>query len=320
MKKKTLFYLNSFIQNKMYDQYVSRPFIALFKNYADKEIRNINDFKLAAEAFIKFVMINKNLILMSSENLSETELRSDLNEIASVINRLLNVEQAINQDNFVNMVEYFINKNIKVLDVGAGGVPFSAMRLGRNNNNISAMDKFIISDRLIKKNNVNPIDCYFNEKTNISKFDMVVGLKPCSAIGHIVDVCRQKNKPYLLYLCECGAFDYAASKAMISSNWGYILPKIDKDVKLANGFATNLDLSEDKLKKIIYKKCKLTQEMQSCGTISFMESFSKIMKEFEKESVQEKTIVTPTGVVSISKSNVEGEWKVANDEINLEKE
>ena len=241
MKKKTLYYLNSFIRNELYDQYVSRPFIALFKNYADKEIKNINDFKLAAEAFIKFIMINKNLILMSSQNLTEAELRSDLNEIASVINRLMDREQQTNQDNFVNMVEYFINRNSRVLDVGAGGVPFSSIRLGENNDNISSMDKFIVSNKLIKRNNVNPIDCYFDEKTDISKFDIVVGMKPCSAIGNIVESCKRENKPYLLYLCECGAFDYATDKLKIfSSDWSFVLPKIDSDVKIGYNYVTNI--------------------------------------------------------------------------------
>jgi len=320
MKKKTLLCIDEFIMKGLYDSFVNKPFITLFKKYVDKEFKNINDFVFIAETYVKFIMQNKEYILKEFPNLSEKELKSDLNEIAMVVNRFKYRDSEILVKNYVKMIEYFINKKDRVLDVGAGAFPLSSIKLAKRNDNISAMDNFIVSDELIKRLNVNPIEKYFGYKTDISNFDYIIGLKPCYAIGSIVEKCKKENKPYFLHLCNCGASEYALSRfKMLIGDWKQILPEVDSDVKFANVYATNIDISQEKLRKIVYKKCKLTREMQESGLIDFMQGFSMAMQALAKG--EEKDIVTSSGVISTNIVNCEGkEWKVCNDEISIEKE
>lgn len=320
MKRKTLLCLSEFVLKGLYDGFVSKPFITLFKNYVDKEFKKVNDFICIAETYIKFIMRNKEQILKSFPVLKEEELRSDLNEIAMVVNSFRFGEGITSIDNFVRMVEYFINNKSRVLDVGAGGFPLSSIKLAKKNNNVAAMDKFIVSDELIKKLNVSPIDGYFDEKTNIRDYDIVVGIKPCSAIGQVVEVCKKENKPYFIHLCECGASDYALSKfKTLFGDWRRILPEIDSDVKFASVYATNIDFSEERLKNLVCKKCKLTKEMQECGTIDFMNGFNIMMEALAKG--EEKEIKTSSGVISTSIVNCsEADWKSFDDEKTLGEE
>jgi len=317
MRRKTLICLDEFIIKGLYDGFVNKPFITLFKKYADKQMKNINDFLSVAEAYVRFVYTNKNDILSTFQNITEAELKSDLNEIASVVNRLKNRENSIVINNYVRMIEYFINKRSKVLDVGAGGVPLSSIKLAKKNNGIEAMDNFLLSDSYIKNLNVTPVSGFFGYNTDVSKYDMIVGLRPCSAIGQIVEVCKKENKPYFLHLCNCGAAEYSLMRfKTLVGNWRQILPEIDHSVKFGNVYATNLDISQEKLNKLVYKKCRLTSEMQSCGMISFMQGFNSAMQSLAKG--EEKEIVTSSGVISTKIVDIKNqEWKISNDEKSL---
>jgi len=314
MKKKTLFCLNDFMIKGLYDGFVNKPFITLFKNYADKKIKNVNDFLVVAEAYVKFIKANQEDILSQFENLTEADLKNDLNEILMVVNSLKYKENSVVLNNYIRMIEYFINKDTKVLDVGAGSFPLSSIKLAKKHPNISAMDKFILSDELIRRFNVEPKNEYFDLKTNISDYDMVVGLKPCFAIGQIVEKCKNEGKSYFLHLCNCGASDYSLSRfKTLVGDWKQILPIIDKDVKFATVYATNMDIPEERLKKLVYKKCKLTREMQECGLIDFMQGFDIVMNALAKG--EEKEIQTSFGVISGSFANNKKEdWKIVDDE------
>ena len=318
MKRKTLLYLDEFIIKGLYDSFVNKPFITLFKNYVDKEFRNINDFVFIAEAYVKFIMQNKEEILKEFPDLNESDLKSDLNEIAMVVNRFKFKDNAILINNYVKMLEYFINRKNNVLDVGAGAFPLSSFKLARKNKNISAMDRFIISDELIKKLKVNPINGYFDKHTDISSYDFVVGLKPCYAIGQIVEKCKEEGKPYFLHLCNCGVSDFALSRFKVfAGDWKQILPLIDRDVKFASVYATNIDVSQERLNRVVYKKCKLTKEMRDCGLLDFVQGFSMAMQSLAKG--EECEIKTSSGYISTSVVNgANKEWKVFNDEKTLE--
>lgn len=320
MKRKTLLCLDEFIIKGLYDGFVNKPFITLFKNYADKEIKNVNDFLLVAETYVKFVYANKEDLISRFPFLNEQDIRCDLNEIASVINSLKFNEHQTTLKNYTKMIEYFINKKTRVLDVGAGAFPLSSMVLAKKNKNVSAMDNFIVSEEFLRERNVEPKNGFFTERTNISDYDMVVGLRPCNAIGQIVEVCKKENKPYFLHLCNCGATDYALSKfRVMAGNWRQILPEIDNNIKFANVYATNLDISQEKLNKIVFRKCRLTKEMRDCGMLSFMQGFSMVMDSLAKG--EELEVQTDSGVVSSSIVNcVAGDWKLMNDEKSLGEE
>ena len=134
-------------------------------------------------------------------------------------------------------------------------------------------------------------------------------------IGNIVETCKKNNKPYFIHLCNCNAADYSLSKlGMLAGDWPYILPEIDPDVKFVNVFATNIDMSKEKLNKIVYKKCRVTREMQQCGMLSFMESFNGSINALALDNSEEKTIYTPQGGIVVSKADTNGAWFKAEDE------
>ena len=125
------------------------------------------------------------------------------------------------------------DKSVSILDVGPGRIPFSSILLAKDGYDVTAMDNFHLSDVCLSGLNVKSYRQFFNEKTNIKGFDVVVGRKPCSAIDGIVSACKGKT-PYFMKMCPCETPNNNISY------WKDILPGLDKGVKFYKDYAYNL--------------------------------------------------------------------------------
>ena len=197
-------------------------------------------------------------------------------------------------------------RNTKILDVGPGEMPTSALVFGKQMKKASAMDKeFIFAIESLKKLNVDAFEQYFDENTSVENYDIVVGRCACSAIPHIVKQCKDHNKAYFLELCDC---ELPKRKIEIKKpfvkkegfnekyTWKEALPEIDPSVKFYDNYAFNLDASPEQVKTIVDK---------IHGSILTIDKFKVPATTFFWD-----------GPVSISNAKTDSEWKKGpqNDE------
>ena len=140
--------------------------------------------------------------------------------------------------------DYIVNKyNVKtyknVLDVGAGRVCKTSTALGNLGYSVTAIDPNIrletkeLKERKIKSIIKRPFVCdeYSNGNgTNITRYDLIVGLEPCEASEHIIRQSIKYDKPFDVTLCyqEHRALD--GSKFRTPEEWYEHLAKISSEV------------------------------------------------------------------------------------------
>lgn len=248
---KTLTYMNlkKELQNHEYGFFGKYTIEHLFKVYTSTEITCYNDFfHIGKTEFREFVEENisdfKGLNKDTSGNISKEDLRA-VKQLAQHVSSYLGIVNSKymdyyrrGQEEYVKLVEHYLGTyKPKTLEVGSGKVPYSSMMLARDLNEITSMDRFVVSDETLKCMDINPIDDYFSPGTNVSEFDFVTGNKPCSAIEPLVSSCVFAKKPYLIKLCPCDAPNQKLE------NWSAVLKKYDKNIKFSKNFeiACNLD-------------------------------------------------------------------------------
>ena len=103
---------------------------------------------------------------------------------------------------FVNYVNKLYSTDKKILDVGAGHGSTSCL-LSSLGYDVSAMDLFSNSTiERLSNNNVKVINDYFSCETDISNYDLIVGLHCCGAIELIIKSSLINDKEFLVTLCE----------------------------------------------------------------------------------------------------------------------
>lgn len=156
-------------------------------------------------------------------------------------------------------LKYLMNKygsinGVNVLDVGAGRICVLSKSIAEQGGIVSAMDTNIrLSDSTLKKMNINAIKKMFRcdeytkngVGTNISNFDLIVGLEPCGATEHIVRQALKYDKPFDISLCAAPHKSLSGEEFITYHNWYKHLQNISKEVKLLKNdcgyVATNND-------------------------------------------------------------------------------
>ena len=140
--------------------------------------------------------------------------------------------------NFSEEVEAIVgyNKDVRILEVGSGRIPYSSMLLGVDGYNVSSMDDMYLSDQCLANFNVKSYRQMFNLKNSkVEDFDIVVARRACSAIKSIVSSCTEKQKPYFLKLCPC---DLTTKNI---EDWKPILRAIDSKIQFKKSYAYDLE-------------------------------------------------------------------------------
>lgn len=248
MKKETLSILKHELDTHEYANDGKYDIYRLFKIFTETEIEHYKDLFNAnlAQEFKDFILNNLSKLRGlprnpdgSIQELEILEARALAHKVSYPLVTLNTRFYQRDQEHFVDNVEKAVgNTKPKILEVGSGVIPFSSFKLAQCNiGKISTMDKFYISNKSIENLDCTPYNEYFLSTTNIDDYDIVVANKACLAIEPIVKHCKEKNKPYLMKLCDCEA------PGGTMQGWHDYLPQIDPNIKFGEkDYAYNLDL------------------------------------------------------------------------------
>lgn len=256
----------------LYDQLME-----LYKVFFDASVRDIDQMKQSSKVFYSFLNNNIDLFDHYTED-AETKkeiFRLVYNEIYKAIYSAT-TSKIVKQ--FVGTVKDILpSKDMNLLDVGSGQIPYSSILFAKDLGEVTSMDKkFIVSIDGLRNFGVNAREEMFNVNTPIDQYDMVVGCTPCSAIDSMVYVCHKYKKPYYIVTCDCemptvlafrekynidheisikdGAQNFLIDPQTLSTyniKWRKLLRELDDGIKFMGNIAYNVDASEDEVRQVI---------------------------------------------------------------------
>lgn len=318
MHLSTYMFLKNYIKNHSYGKDRDYSLFEIFKKYADKEIKEISDIVDRGQDFIRFIKKNQKKLLKEASLYGCETFEDDFIDVDYALNLFSKPNRSEENYAFAELINYFTGVNDKILDVGAGAIPYSSILLAKKDKDVTAMDKLMFSEALLKKFGVGANDGLFEEDTDISGFDYVVGNRPCGAIGQMVENCKQQNKAYIINLCHCEVGKYARKMGIRTDNWFDILPEIDGKIKVYDNFVTNLDVGEEEFEKVVKKYFASVASLNLFANLTML--FNECVEDLGSVSKSggEVTRVVGNAVVSISQAKVDGEWKSIFDEESKE--
>lgn len=222
----------------------------LYSMFASISIFSIEDIFMSPNRFKKFVTENIDLIQPDSSIINKSRVLSLLEGKCKNLTNKIKLLCGLSQQQFADIVSKISGTNVSILDVGAGDIPYSSILLGDSKQAVTTMDrKFELGPDVLERLNVEQKLEYFTNGTDISKYDLVVGQRPCSAIEKMVKECVKQNKPYFIELCNC---HIPPSKTPGKpAVWSEILPEIDAYVRFYGDYAFNLDATEEQVRQVI---------------------------------------------------------------------
>ena len=168
----------------------------------------------------------ENYLRINAERFTSDEKQKFLTDLKAYLSRkdktiadevfdFLVVEQLVNnKPRTEGFITYLISKynrqqTRKVLDVGAGRMCPISTELGKKGFSVTAMDpKIRLNTNELKSRNIKQIikkpfycDEFSNIGTNISNYNLLVGLEPCDATEHIIRQGLKYDKPFEVSLC-----------------------------------------------------------------------------------------------------------------------
>ena len=255
MKKINEDFLQNYLSNLKFKHYgVTTCLTSCYKIFTTFEVMTLEDLKNSPINYRNFLMRNLH-ILKEQTGKSREAVIDDIEFFTKSLKGKIRTYLTQSIEEYANIVkDLFPNhKDTHILDVGAAFIPYSAFLEGEVFGKVSAMDyNFLLPDETMKVLNVNAIHSLFDKNTPVSEYDAVVGKQPCTAIKHMVQKCKDEDKPYFIQLCNCdllGRYYYDDYEY----GWEDVLPFIDPNVRFYGDYAFNLDASEAQVKKIIEK-------------------------------------------------------------------
>lgn len=105
-------------------------------------------------------------------------------------------------EHFCKFIQAKYPDSRRILDVGTG-YGESSIILSKQGYEMTAMDHFLEEElKKYESNNINVINSYFDLETNIDEYDLIIGLHCCGAIEPIIRKCLEKDKEFVVTLCE----------------------------------------------------------------------------------------------------------------------
>ncbi len=243
---KDIFTFRNFLKNNYYSK-EGFNIPKMFKIYSTLSIFNGKDIKQSADGFLEAIRSSFDCINFTSERDSE-EFVSDCSEFLADLHVRVQDTEKSKPSYFTKVVSDLApnKESTKLLDVGAGGVPFSSIILAKYFNDVTSMDKLDLSNQCLARFNVKGKNEYFSDNTDVENYDFIVGKRPCTAIESIVKNASSSNKPYFIELCSCELGKIATREGKFRS-WDEILPEYDSDIKFYHKFAFNLDATPEQV-------------------------------------------------------------------------
>ncbi len=215
------------------------------QNQSSSALVNLIIFK-KAEEYLKF---NSERFTPFEKDKFILDLKAYLfkqdNAIADEVFDFLVSEKLIeNKPRTYSFIRHLINKyntttTPKVLDVGAGRMCHLSTELGRRGFKVTAMDpKIRLRDNEIKPRKIQsiikqPFYCdEYGKGTDISNFDLVVGIEPCSATEHIIRQSLKYEKPFEVSLCYQAHDALNGQKFKTPEDWYKYLQQISNEINI----------------------------------------------------------------------------------------
>lgn len=120
---------------------------------------------------------------------------------------------------FYEIIKRNFNLNgLNIVEVGCGYIPVLSNIIKENSNcHITAINNKI----LIKNyNNIQTIEADLSLFFDFSKFDLIVGFRPCNITEQIILDCFKAKKNFIIYLCPC-AIEPLDTKKHNNRSWTY---------------------------------------------------------------------------------------------------
>ena len=163
----------------------------------------------------KLLDVNGVVTEVGHENALEAELIAhDRLAKNGILAGLDAVDKVVNKPRTEGFIAYLISKyskqqTRKILDIGAGRLCPLSTELGKKGFSVTAMDpKIRLNTNELKSRNIKQVikkpfycDEFSNIGTNISNYDLLVGLEPCDATEHIIRQGLKYDKPFEVSLC-----------------------------------------------------------------------------------------------------------------------
>lgn len=251
MRNENIEKLKNFISKYELNPYqIELAVVEVYTYYCNEVIETIEDIENVKYFFTDFLRSNINLF--KGSYLSKLMFVSSLSEFDEYIENTLSSLNLLRQQKFVYAANEILpnGRDTKVLEVGAGRIPYSSMIFAQNNDNIHSIDEFVMTDEKLKTFNVDSEDGLFTADTDLSNTDIIVGHAPCEATVSMIKSSAIHNKPYFIKYCECGLpQDYLTGRPI--HGWKSYLKRIDPRIKVYRGFLYALDASDKLVKKAI---------------------------------------------------------------------
>ena len=109
----------------------------------------------------------------------------DIDQIYCYLNKV-NISETV-YNKFYNLSkEYFNLDNKSILEVGCGYIPILSSIYKNNGYSIEAINnKILFKDY----NNIKTTEYDLNKEYDLSKYDLIVGIRPCVITENIIDLC-----------------------------------------------------------------------------------------------------------------------------------
>lgn len=137
--------------------------------------------------------------------------------------------------------KYPIEKYKEVLDVGAGRLCKLSEYLSSKGYNVTAIDPNIrLKPDEAKKKKIKIINGLFEcdtetkKGTDITKYDLIIGLEPCDATEHIIRQCAKYNKHSSILLCATSHDALDGTKFEDEKSWYQYLNDLFPTTSISN--------------------------------------------------------------------------------------
>lgn len=247
---KEIFQFRNFLRNNPYDK-EHFNLREMFKIYSSYGISSMKDFSGATNDFLDTLLRCTDCIQFNSAE-DFANFNFDLSEFAYSLHKQLDNFTELNHDHFTKVVSKLApsKNNTRLLDVGSGEIPVSSMVFAKDFNDVTTMDRLLLSNPCLRNFNVRGKDEYFKDDTNIQNYDFIVGQRPCSAIESIVKNASKNNTPYFIELCYCDLGKIAAREGKYKG-WEEILPEYDSNIQFYKNFAFNVDATPEQVGSLL---------------------------------------------------------------------
>ena len=231
----------------------SRAFYQLFKLYSAYEVHRREDIAPAIDEFFDFLSTCDDVPMLKRDTLTPLQLASVKTKN---LHRYLESPITPAQLGYSKIIQHIAPKGARTsfLDVGAGLHPKSSLYLVGKLKTVTAIDKeFLLSVESLSGMQIHPIEDAFTKDTDISKYDLIGGRFPCSAIQSIVEKCSKENKPYFIQLCDCKLPPNPDPIKYPVWTWAQILKPIDPKIRFYGSCAYNVNVAEHRMRELIDK-------------------------------------------------------------------